>query len=198
MTASSGQLEVRASTPPNNPGASPPQIAEASVTSPTGTRAVPLRGCGDGCFVGPVSWVNGRNELQLDVTAQGWSGAQARFDVPWPPVPAPEELRAALAAMAAVPEFELTEAVTSDTSVTTTHVQTIALTGPRFLATEPYNGTAADSAMLLSNDGEITTIALAVPADGYYIRLELTPDGRFLHEVLTTPNHLIDRTFQYP
>ena len=79
-------------------------------------RAVPLRGCGQGCFTAPLTWATGDNVLTLRAAVPGWAGATTSLLVPWPVQPAGDRLTAAVAALRAAGPITVYEQVTSDTS----------------------------------------------------------------------------------
>ena len=114
--------------------------------------------------------------------------------VPWPPVPATAAFRRTLKQLAATSALSWQESVSSDTSRSAPISVTLHDPGPRFLASEVYgDGSGLHPFQLPAPAGQIR-FAFAV---GGAIHVEMTTDqrGRLLAEQLTTPNHLIVRTF---
>jgi len=211
VAASDGQLEVRTSTPSlgADTGTGGTDTGDTETGSRTGVTAevaaagsrgqqIALRRCGPGCFAGPAGWAPGLNRLRVTATADGWNGGTASFTVPWPPTPGQQLLGQVVATMRAVPAFTLHEAVTSDTSRPTPVIQTLPLTGARFLASEPYTNETGQDSTVLSRSRDSTTIAFALVAEGFYFELTVGPGHRIRAETLTSPGHLITRTFDYP
>jgi len=201
--ASAGQLVVQLSTPDLAPGEASTGGQEyrlaAAVADPGGrARALPLRGCGPGCFLAAHQWREGTSRLTLTAAAPGWEGGQATLAVPWPPRPESRALRRVVAAMRAVPEFTLHELVTSDTTRGLGMPVTVRLSGTRFLASEPYGSGVAPVTTRLGSAGGRTRLALAYPAENIQIELTVAADGRILRETLAAPQHLVTRSFVYP
>ncbi len=147
--------------------------AEVAAAGSRGQQIV-LRRCGPGCFAGPAGWAPGLNRLRVTATADGWNGGTA------------------------VPAFTLHEAVTSDTSRPTPVIQTLPLTGARFLASEPHTNETGQDSTVLSSSRDSTKIAFDLVAEGFYFELTVGPGHRICAETLTSPGHLITRTFDYP
>lgn len=206
-TASAGQLVVRMTTPDRD------DLGSDTATPTTGTpadyqvtatltltgqtpRTLALQGCGAGCFTAPVHWRTGTNQISLTIAAPPWHGGTANLDIPWPPHPDSALLAGTLAAMHAVPEVTLHEAVTSDYTGYPGTEQTSSLPGPEFLATEPYVSGGGNPVILGTGPDE-TEIGLGFP-EGEAIRLFVGADHRILREEDTTPGHLITITFEYP
>ena len=191
VAASDGQLEVRTSVP--DPGGEGGGDA-TRVSARLGPRTVALRRCGPGCFVGPAQWTRGANTLAVTAASRKWAGGSATFAVPWPPATDARLLARVVAAMRATPAVTVRETVTSNTAgpapIATTHT----LTGADFASVEPYGDAGPLDVTVLSG----TEFAFALPGQGYYFRLRVAADRRIVAEVITTPQHLYTRTFDYP
>jgi copper transport protein len=218
-SASAGQLFIRMSRPDRDdlgagttddtetantadgPGSSNAATADyrvGALLSAPGAPPAPLtlRGCGPGCFTGPVTWKPGPNQLRLAVTAPPWSGGTATLDIPWPATSDPTVMPAVLGAMRAVKHMTVHQAVTSNYSGDLGAETPLPFSGADYLSTEPY-GSGDGNAVILARRPEETEIALGFPG-GIAIRLSIGPDQRILREEETTPNHLITSTFEYP
>ena len=158
--------------------------------------ALTLRRCGPGCFTSPVTWQPGNNQLRLTVAAPPWSGGTATLDIPWPATSDPTLLPAVLVAMREVKQMTVHQAVTSNYTGDPGAEAPLSFSGTDYLATEPY-GSGGGNPVILTSRPEETEIGLGFPG-GIAIRLSVGPDHRILHEVATTPNHLITSTFEYP
>src|SRR6266567_2548872 len=163
--------------------------------------ALPVRGCGQGCFVAPARWARGDNLLTLGVTATSWTGGTTSLDVPWPPAAGASLLRRALAAMRQVRSMTVYEQVTSDTARGAGSMHATGVSGSQFLAAEPYAGGVVPIADLVTGRGGQQILLLGFPDAGTWAELTLgahdAPD-RFAHEILVDPDHLISRGFAYP
>ena len=208
-TASAGQLVLRMSAPgrddlgsdntnPEQPSTRPADYRLAALWSVPGAapQNLTMRGCGAGCFTGPMNWRPGTNQLHLSITAPPWPTSTATLDIPWPPRTDPTLLPTVLTAMRAVPHLTVYQAVTSDYTGYPGNEIELPFNGADFLATEPYNSGGGNPVILNSTPGE-TEIGLAFPS-GIAIHLFVGADHRILREVATTPNHLITSTFEYP
>jgi len=201
ITASDGQLVVRTSVPnpTGNDDAGASRTEVGAELGPAGhAQTLRLRRCGPDCFVGPAPWVRGTNVLTVTGAAKGWAGGSAAFTVAWPPVTDTRLLAQVLAEMRAAPAVTVHETVTSDTTAPTGPVSTNTLTGRGFLATEPYSTAGPLPVTVLTRDEDTTVVAVAMVDQGYYFRLSLAADHRITGEVITAPEHLITRTFDYP
>jgi copper transport protein len=205
-TASAGQIVLHLSAPQLNGQAAPQLTVSITLAGPRGkTSALPVRGCGQGCFVAPARWARGDNLLTIHATATGWAGGTASLDVPWPPAPGQDLLRRALAAMRQVPKVTVYEQVTSDTALGPGTTHAITISGRAFIAQEPYASGVAPVAALAAGDGGQRLLLLGFPADGIWVQLTLgarhTPYtyARDLvnHEILVDPDHLNSRGFSY-
>jgi copper transport protein len=191
VTASDGRLELRTSVPAPSGNATE---RRTDVSARLGGRPVALRRCGPSCFVGPVQWARGTNSLTVTASSRTWAGGTAAFRVPWPPVVDGRALAQVLAAMRAVPKVIVHESVTSNTSGAAPIIDTHALTGPDFVSVEPYSSAGTLPVTVIGS----TEIAFAMLDQGYYFRLDVGRDHRITGEVITTPEHLYTRTFDYP
>jgi copper transport protein len=191
VTASDGRLDLRTSVPAPSGNAAD---MRTEVSARVGARPVALRRCGPSCFVGPVQWARGTNSLTVTASSRTWAGGTAALRVPWPPVDDSRALAQVLAAMRAVPKVIVHESVTSNTSGPAPIVDTHALTGPDFVSVEPYSSAGTLPVTVIGS----TELAFAMLDQGYYFRLDVGRDHRITGEVITTPEHLYTRTFDYP
>ncbi|NUR24795.1 MAG: hypothetical protein HOV67_30860 [Kribbellaceae bacterium] len=122
---------------------SPPLDVSAAAAT-TGNRAatVPLNACGPGCFIGSVAWRTGTTSIDILVGAPGWQGGHAVFTVPWAPQRNAELLRKVRAAMRTENAIRVVESVTTDTSHPDPPANTLTVSGPEFLESEPYGAPA--------------------------------------------------------
>lgn len=196
LAASAGQLRLHVTTPSSDDGDPTPLQVRAALLQPgVSTVRVKLRPCGQGCFAAPVQW-RGTTDVQIDASARGWHGGRADLRVPWPPAPGGAALARMFPAMRAIHRFRLHEQVSSDTTRPAGLVTTLTLSGLEFLKAEPYR-TAVAGAVLLPDPHRRLRIAFGV-GDTFFVELVLDGRGRISAETLTTPNHLIRRTFVYP
>lgn len=204
VTASNGQMVIRLTTPSTSNDS--PALFTAPGSRLTGTVSPPhskahsvrFRVCGSGCFVAPVHWAEGSSTVTLRASATGWTGGTTSVTVAWPPKPGADLLRASVRAMRRAGPFTLHEQVTSNTRQGVGAPSQFRLTGRKFLDAEPYGSGVAPIVVVLSQDPHETTLALAYPGEGDYVRLTIdAKDHRILRETLTAPNHLITRTFVY-
>ena len=199
--ASTGQLVVQLNAPvlqASDGGDPNVYVLIATVRDTDGsTLQLPSTACGTGCFVLPVSWRAGTNPVTLKVASTGWSGGLVTLPVTWPQRDGDALLKGTVDAMRKVPAFTLYEKVTSDTVSGLGTVMGFPLTGPAFLATEPYgNGRATYAAASGPADGLILSVGF--PSESTQVQLTLDAQGRIARETLTAPNHLVIRTFVYP
>jgi copper transport protein len=169
--------------------------AELTVTGRS-PQAVTVQGCGPGCFTAPADWQPGTNHLHLDISAGRWHAGAAELDVPWPPSSGTDQLAGVVAAMRSAGPVMVHEAVTSDYDGNppgTDYV--LRLSGDEFVTTEPYT-TGGGTPVLLGDAAGVTHLRMSFP-QGYVLDLIADKDGRIVHEVSVTPNHLIIRTFDY-
>jgi len=137
-----------------------------------------FRACGPGCFVSPVDWTRGLATVTLRASAEGWTGGTTALTVAWPARAAPEMLLRAVRTMRRVKTFTLHEQVTSDTSQVLGQPTRLGLSGRKFLASEPYGSGLAPTVVVLGQSGRETTIALAYPGEGTYVRPPSMPTTR--------------------
>lgn len=163
------------------------------------TVALDWRGCGAGCFVAAVLWAPGVTELSLRARSDQWSGDTVRLGVPWPPQPGESELRAVVSAMRAVDSLVLDESTTSDPRGNTGIAVRLRRSGADFMDSEPYGSGQASQAVVIGRtaDGQVT-LRLGFPAELIQVEVVVDAGHRILREMLTAPNHLITRTFDYP
>ena len=201
-TASAGQIVLHLSSPAQPGGPKTQFTALLTLARPHGRpSALPVRGCGPGCFVAPARWARGDNLLTIQATAPGWAGGTASLNVPWPPAPGQTLLRRAFAAMRKVPAMTVHEQVTSNTALGRGTTQAAGISGRQFLASEPYASGVAPVAALVPGSGGQRVLLLGFPGASVWAELTVgahdAPD-RFAHEILVDPYHLISRAFAYP
>lgn len=203
VTASAGQMVVRLTTPDvdsatDAAGSQDYELSGNMSRSRGKLRSLRFRSCGTGCFVAPVKWRDGLNTATLRTSADQWQGGTTAVVVAWPPRPAPKLLSATVRAMRRVGSFTLQEQVTSNTEQGAGEPYQFNLAGREFLDTEPYGSGAAPTVVVLGKRNDETTLALAYPGEGTYVRLTIdAQDHRILRETLTAPKHMITRTFVY-
>jgi copper transport protein len=118
--------------------------------------------------------------------------------VTWPPATDAIMWPRVLAVMRAVHAVTVHETVTSNTAAPAPAVTTNTLSGPEFLTEEPYSTAGITSVTVLGRDAGITEIGIAMVDQGYYFRIKFGSDYRIKGEVITAPEHLLTRTFDYP
>jgi copper transport protein len=203
LAASENQLELRLQVPDDSVqlGAAPPpryRVSARVASTGVAPATVPLRGCGPGCLLGPVTWRAGvTTHVDLQVAADGWHGGAVLLSVPWPPRVDEQTLPRMVEKMRAQDPFTVVETTTSDTSRPDPPAQTVTVSGPEFLDSEPYDEPAAIEAVRLPDVDGRTVIAFGLPADGISVVLEVDDRGRIVRETLAAPNHLVRRVFEY-
>ncbi|GAB3668683.1 hypothetical protein GCM10027596_39860 [Nocardioides korecus] len=203
-TLSKGQLVVRLTTPDLNKsvlqGSDAHYELVGNVAGPRGGEPSELsfRACGAGCFVAPAGWARGSSTLTLKASSDRWQGGSTAIPISWPGRPAPGRLRDLVTTMRRVPAFTLHEQVTSNTNQGAGRLNRLPMSGEDFLSREPYGSGSAPTVVLLEERAGETTLALAYPGEGTYVRLTVDRDGRILRETLSAANHLTSRTFVYP
>ncbi|WP_165367454.1 copper resistance CopC/CopD family protein [Phytoactinopolyspora endophytica] len=199
IVASEGQLELRLRLPEWDPKVGHDFDVSGTVTGPGGDEAtLDLRPCGSGCFVSPARWGVGANTVELDVQAEGWTGDEATFEVPWPARDAQEIFDQMLDTMDDEPEFTFVESVSSDsTAPPGFRSDGMRTDGADFIDLQPYRSGVINAPTILNDDDDTTEIGFAISAESIYVRQTLAPDGRLLQETLVSPNHLIERTYSY-
>ncbi len=198
--ASAGQLVLTLSAPDENGAAGPRFTASVTLAAPGGAaKAVPVRGCGQGCFVAPARWARGDNLLTIRGAATGgWAGGTTSLDVPWPPRSGAAAFSRALALLRQARAMTVYERVTSDTAVGPGTQHPIPVSGATFLSTEPYASGVAPVADLATGAGGAHLLLLGFPGAGIAIALTLDASGRIAREAYANPGHLITRGFAYP
>ncbi|KRB73134.1 hypothetical protein ASE01_20395 [Nocardioides sp. Root190] len=203
-TASQGQLVVRLTTPrmdsTTEAQSETSYRLSANLTLPGAGRSAVLRfrRCGVGCFVAPVEWAPGTNTLTLDTGSERFAGGKVALTLPWPADSHPRLLRSARNAMLAVPRVDVHERVTSNTNAGLGDPAEFNMTGPDYVTVGPYGSGVAPIVIVIDRTAGETTLALAYPAEGTYVRLTLDDHDRIVREVLAAPHHLVTRTLIYP
>lgn len=154
--------------------------------------------CGGGCFVANIHWMNGQNHVQLRAKAYGWQGGTVLFDIHWPVQTDPKLLEKVLSTMHQVRYMVASESVTSNTNGRTFESANAHISGPEFLAGQPYNLEApTGGVVLLAHSHYSTQLGLAYPTAGIYVQLEVGPGNHVLSEQITSPQHIVYATFHY-
>ena len=154
------------------------------------------RPCGDGCFSVPFHWPAGVTKVAVDATSRQWSGGRLTFAVPWPVHPASADLlRQVIAAMRRQRTVIVHEQVTSGPKPAPEDIYR--MSGPAFMATEPYSARVTDIATL---PGAGTERQLTGYAAGSFIWFHLWVDrqNRLVREVIIDPGHEVRHWFSYP
>ncbi|MGI5507511.1 copper resistance CopC/CopD family protein [Streptomyces sp. CA-106131] len=198
VQASAGQVVVWLTAPgADMPGADAGYRLAATLATPSGKlRPLRLRDCGVGCFVAPVAWESGTNQVTLRADSRAWDGGTVSLAVPWPARDGAKALERTVQILRRS-EFTLYERVTSDTarsgSPYSTHI-----TGKYLLASEPYSGGRAAYADLVPGPGGTATLLIGYPSEKVQVEFALDAEGRIVRETETSPNHLVVRAFVYP
>jgi copper transport protein len=202
VSASQGQAVVKL-TAPNTPDTRNRDQEGIDLTGNltslgSSTQELEFRRCGLGCFVAPVSWVNGENVVTLRVDDETFGGGRAAVNVTWPPRPDERRLQAAVDQMREVEHFTLHEQVTSDTATGLGPHTRFRISGEEYLAAGPFSTGRAVSVTRyeVHQSGEVT-LALAYPAEKVFVLLTIDRRNRIVREVLTSGEHLITRTLVY-
>lgn len=196
LAATERELQFAILRPGGEPAASARLTAEAERPGKLSADLYPRR-CGPGCFTIRFRLPPGRTVISARVSAPGWAGGIARFEVPWPlSRERPELLRRVTLAMRRVPTLLLMEAVTSGPG-SSARPAGYRLSGKRLLATELYRGGAVDVRVLGREKG-LTELAFALPGSGIWYRMWIDKGYRVRRETIVSPGHLIRRTFEYP
>ncbi len=188
-----GQLQVEVLAPG---GPVPGTRAELEATLP-GDRATALfaRPCGAGCLTQRLVLPAGVTRLVVTASAPGWVGGTFSVVLASPP-PAqnPALLTRLVERMRAVPSVSIIEDTTSGPGAHPAPVD-YQLSGPAFVATEPYAGGDANDVVSLTHG---TGLRLYVAGDRIWVTVWLDPAGRIAREQVVDVGHRIDRTFTYP
>lgn len=154
------------------------------------------RRCGDGCFTIRFRLPPGTTTVTARVSAPGWDGGTARFEIPWPPGPEQTQVLARVAkTMAAQPRLRLTELVTSGPGTNTRPLGAV-LSGRRLLGSEGYGRGGVD-VRVIGRSGGLTELAFALPPSKLWYRMWIDDRFRVRRQVLVNAGHRITRTFRY-
>lgn len=196
LAATERELQFTIIKPGGEPAAGATLEAEAERPGAAGADLFP-RPCGPGCFTIRFRLRSGRTTLLTRVSALGWTGGTARFNVPWPlPRSQPALLRRVARTMAAVPVIDLLEKVSSGPGSVSRPFR-FRLSGRALMASELYRSGAVD-VRSLSRTGAPTELAFALPASTIWYRMTIDASNRVRRETIVSPGHLIHRTFSYP
>lgn len=131
------------------------------------------------------------------MSAPGWKGGEARFEVAWPPGDERAGLlRKVARTLKRAPVVSGTERVTSGPG-SDDHPVRFRMSGKQFLDTELYRRGGVDVRVVGEDDG-LSEVAFALPASRIWYQMWI--DERFLvrRERILSPGHLITRKLDYP
>lgn len=199
LIATDGRLQVRLHVPESSAAAMQRYHLRGRAKLANG-KAVPLKlePCGTGCFTASHIWPQGRTTIDLSVRADGWEGGDVEFVVPWPPRDGRRTFRRMLDTMAQQPKALLTEQVTSNTQRPEGMSSQLRLSGTELLKAQPYRSGIVDGLVVLNRTSDRIELGFALTAEAIYVRMTLDRAGRIRTETISTPNHLISRTYTYP
>ncbi len=196
LTAGERQLQFTVIAPGDTAANGITLTADADRAGSAGTDLFP-RSCGEGCFTIRYLLGPGVTTITAHVSAPGWQGGDASFDLLAPlPAAEPQLLGRAILAMRRVPLLDLIERVSSGPSSAAAPAG-YRLTGKAFLATEAFAGGAVD-VRRLAREGALTAFAFALPGSNIWYRLWVDHTFRIRREQIISPGHWIRRTFTYP
>lgn len=199
LIASQGQIQLRLHVPEST--TTDAQSYHVSARAQFADRKVlplTLKPCGNGCFTAPIAWTRGKNTITLSIHATGWEGGNLTFVVPWPPLDGHRVFQRMLVALAKQPKVLLTENVTSNTGRREGMSSQLRLSGSELLKEQPYRSGIVSNVVILDRTGGRTELGFALTAEGIFVRMTLDPEGRIRSETISTPNHLLTRTYTYP
>ena len=154
------------------------------------------RPCGDGCFTIRFRLPPGRTTITARVSAPGWTGGLARFDIPWPPRrEQPQVLARVARTMAAQPKLRVSELVTSGPGTNTRPFGAV-ISGRRLLESEGYGRGGVDVRVIGSTSG-LTELVFALPPSKLWYRMWIDDRFRVRRQVLVNAGHRITRRFDY-
>jgi len=198
LIASEGQLQLRLHVPESTTAGE--QFYRVSGRAQFADRKVlplTLKPCGTGCFSAPIAWTRGKSTINLSVHATGWDGGNLTFIVPWPPLDGHRAFQRMLDAMAKQPKVLLTERVTSNTHRPEGMSSQLRMSGNELLKAQPYRSGIVSGVVILDRTGGRTELGFALTAEGIFVRMTIDPEGRIGSETISTPNHLLNRTYTY-
>ena len=199
LIASDGQIQLRLHVPESTTANVQSYRVSGRAQFAAGEELpLTLKPCGTGCFAAPIAWPLGKSTINLSVHATGWNGGNLTFVVPWPPRDGHRAFQRMLVAMAKRPKVLLTENVTSNTQRTEGMSSRLRLSGSELLKEQPYRSGIVSSVVVLGQTGGRTELGFALTAEGIFVRMTLDPAGRIRTETISTPNHLLTRTYTYP
>lgn len=202
VSASQGQVVVKLTAPRTVDTQNREQEAMNLIgnVAPEGSpaRRVEFRRCGVGCFVAPVTWVEGDNVVTVRVDDATWGGGSAAVTVAWPPRSEERRLEEAVDRIREVEHFTLHEQVTSNTATGLGKPIRLRFSGLEYLAAGPFGSGRAVTVTRhqVHPNGEVT-LALAYPAEKVFVLLTVDRQNRIVREVLASGEHLVTRTLVY-
>lgn len=156
------------------------------------------RACGRGCFEMEFSWNRGTTRLDASVSHPRWEGGRVRFDIPWPPRPAPAGLLdQVLRLIREEPRLELAESVTSLPGPPNPARMT-PTTGDFFASQELYGAGGITNLNYLPATGSLRSVSFYVPGAAMWYRLWIDTRGYLQRERMINPGHRIARRLTYP
>lgn len=199
LIASDDGLQIRLHVPEANTESVTSYRVEGTATHPNGdTAALKLESCGTGCFTSPLRWHRGSTKIEVSIKADGWTGGAVKLIVPWPVREGEVSFQRMLDVMADQPEVRIRERVTSNTQRSEGMSSTLTVSGKELLATQPYRSGIVSTVAILNRADGRKTIGFALIAESIYVRMTVDETGRIHDEQISSPNHLINRTYSYP
>ena len=195
LVASEGRLEAHAYAPDRQEEIE--YALELALDRPRrDAESLELDSCGVGCWTTAVTWVDGVNVVDIDVSATGAKGGKGEIAVVWPPRPASDLLRRVQTVMGAQPQITATESVTSGFGAAPTTVST--RTGQEYLDDEPWSAGGVTDPVVRTGDNGVRTLMFAMPVLGYHFALTLDDQDRVSAARVVTRKHLLQRRYEYP
>lgn len=191
--ASAGRVDLRTYAP-GSEGETEYQLRARWQPPGAAARDLDLSGCGPACWSAQVAWAPGRNLLELDVQASGWTGGRLRLAIQWPPQPAPDLLRQVQEAMGSQARIRTTETVTSGFGNAPTNVSV--RNGQAYLEGEPWAAGGVTDPVVVEQAG-VRTLVFAMPALAYHFQLTLDDQNRVTTARVVTRKNLIRRSYEY-
>ena len=195
IAATNSTLQFVIVPPSDQPKESVRMTAEA--IEPSG-RSIDLfpRPCDPACFTIRYQLKPGLTKIRAQVGSTVWQGGEANFTVQSPlPVEKPLLLERVTNTMNRLRTVQLVERVTSGPGSKTTPIP-YTLTGKAFIQTEVFGNGAVD-VRPIARSGGLTELAFAFPSSNIWYRIWIDQGFRLRRELILSPGHLIQRTFNY-